>query len=123
MKVLKLAIVVAIAYGVWFQFIGNVYETGRWRLSEECGRIGSDRVRALWVSAQIALRDKERSLNINTFNLARVTYSRLYAPSKEAQELGKIIREMEEERGAPSSRAQMIERENKCLAWLLANSD
>ena len=70
----------------------------------------------MWVSAQIALRDKERSLNINTFNLARVTYTRLYGPSKEAQELYKIIREMEEERGAPSLRAQMIERENKCIA-------
>ena len=61
MKVLKLAIVVVIAFGVWFRFVGNAYETGRWRLSEECGGISSDRVRAMWVSAQIALRDKERS--------------------------------------------------------------
>ncbi len=54
MKVLKLAIVVVIAFGVWFRFVGNAYETGRWRLSEECGGISSDRVRAMWVSAQIA---------------------------------------------------------------------
>ena len=67
MKVLKLAIVVAITYGIWFQFIGNVYEIRRWRLSEECGGISPDRVRAMWVSAQVAPHDKGRSKS-NEYN-------------------------------------------------------
>jgi|MDTB01.2.fsa_nt_gb hypothetical protein len=96
MKVLKLAIVVAIAYGVWFQFIGNVYETGRWRLSEECGRIGSDRVRAMWVSAQAAIHDKGRQRS-STMGYAIDYHNNLYS--------------------------NLTQADKKCLLWLLANSD
>ena len=135
MKVLKLVAVAAIAYGVWFQFVGNVYETGRWRLSEECGEISSDRVRAMWVSAEIALHDKERSLKINTFFLARNLYLRVYgSPTLEETRAatgsttkGRFDDIYEELNITPTTLEEVTaaekEREDKCIAWLLANSD
>ncbi len=77
MKVLKLAIVVVIAFGVWFQFVGNTYETGRWRLREKCGGISSDRVRAMWVSAQIAPLNVSNDDN-RICEHAMVTYNDMY---------------------------------------------